>query len=191
VTAQSSSDPLRVLAVDCSPAGTGSTSRVLAAVLAGAQSAGAATTLMRLASDDGDPIPEVLAALSDAEAFVFGSPMYRATYAAPFKVLLDQTPRGMWGETQAPLTARAVALVATGASDHHFLGLASMRDVLVDFFAAHVVSPGLYVPRSGFGDDRELLEPHADRARLQGVALLELAQAIRTSSALGRVTPQV
>ena len=31
-----------------------------------------------------------------------------------------------------------------------------MRNVLVDFFAAHIVSPGLYVPHHGFETERSL-----------------------------------
>ena len=88
------------------------------------------------------------------------------------------------------MTARAVAIVATGASDHHFLGIGRMRDVLVEFFAAHVVSPGLYLSHSSFGEDRGLRDTEAERARLQGLALVELSNAIAASSGLRAVTPQ-
>ncbi len=102
--------------------------------------------------------------LEASSAFVFGSPMYRATFAAPFKALMDAVPRGMHGEQSAPLTGRAAVTVATAASDHHFLGPAGMRDVLVDFFACHVVSPGLYVPAYGYDEHGALTEPFAGRA---------------------------
>jgi FMN reductase len=97
----------------------------------------------------------------------------------------------MWGETEAPLAARAVAIVGTGASPHHFLAIRSMRDVLVDFFAAYVLSPGLYVSHTDFDDERRLIGRAAERARLQGEALADLAAAIAGSTALRAVEPQV
>ncbi|MBS1862110.1 MAG: NAD(P)H-dependent oxidoreductase [Actinobacteria bacterium] len=181
----------RVLAIDCSPTGPGRTGNVLGQVLEASAAAGAAeTSILHLGGEGATAVETAVAAMVDADAYVFGSPIYRATFAAPFKALLDATPRGMWGETEAPLTARAVAVVATGATAHHFLGLAGMRNVLVDFFAAHVVSPGLYVEHADFGEDRRLLPAAAGRAALQGTALVELARAISGSTALGAVTPQ-
>lgn len=182
---------LKVLGIDCSPSGPGRTGNVLEEVLGGAAAAGAETALIHLGGEGATTVEEAVERMVAADAFVFGSPIYRATFATPFKALVDATPRGMWGETEAPLTGRAVAVVATGASAHHFLGLRGMRDLLVEFFAAHVVSPGLYVEGADFAEDRTLLPPVADRARLQGMALVELAAAIGGGSALGSVEPQV
>jgi FMN reductase len=178
-----------ILGVNCSPGSGGKTRAAIAAVLAGAAAAGADTLLVELA--DGEDLAAVVAGLSGHAGFVFGSPMYRATFATPFKALMDATPRGMHGEGSAPLTGRAAATVATAASDHHFLGPAGMRDILVDFFACHVVSPGLYAPAAAFDEQGALTEPFAGRAGLQGRALVELATAITASSALGAVTPNV
>jgi FMN reductase len=178
-----------ILGVNCSPSGGGKTRAAIEAVLGGAAAAGAETRLVELA--DGDDLAAVVAALEAGSGFVFGSPMYRATFAAPFKALMDAVPRGMHGEQSAPLTGRAAVTVATAASDHHFLGPAGMRDILVDFFACHVVSPGLYVPAYGFGEDGALAAPFADRADLLGRALAELAAAIAASSALRAVTPNI
>lgn len=178
-----------VLGVNCSPSGGGKTRAAIEEVLAGAAAAGGETRLVELA--DGDDLATVLASLSASSAFVFGSPMYRATFAAPFKALMDAVPRGMHGEQSAPLTGRAAVTVATAASDHHFLGSAGMRDVLVDFFACHVVSPGLYVPAYGYDEQGALAEPFAGRAELLGRALVELARAIDASAALRAVTPNV
>jgi NAD(P)H-dependent FMN reductase len=138
---------------------------------------------------DEPQLDDVVSALSAGDAFAFGSPMYRASYAAPFKALLDQTPRGMHGEQLAPLTGKAAVTVATAASDHHFLAPQAMRDILVDFFAVHVVSPGLYVPAAGFASPHQLTDEFAARARTQALALVELAGAIATSTALRQVTP--
>jgi FMN reductase len=180
-----------VLGIDCSPSGPGRTGNALETVLEGAATAGAETALVHLGGEAATAVDEALERMLAADAFVFGSPIYRATFATPFKALVDATPRGMWGETEAPLTGRAVAVVATGASAHHFLGLRGMRDLLVEFFAAQVVSPGLYVEQADFAEDHSLLPPVADRARLQGTALVELATAIAAGRALGAVEPQV
>jgi len=178
-----------ILGVNCSPASGGKTRAAIEAVLAGAAASGADTRLVELG--DGAELAAVVAGLAGHAGFVFGSPMYRATFATPFKALMDATPRRMHGEGSAPLTARAAVTVATAASDHHFLGPAGMRDILVDFFACHVVAPGLYVPAAGFDEHGALAEPFAGRAALQGRALVELAGAIAASSALRAVTPNV
>lgn len=179
--------PLRVLAVDGSPGGPGRTATALEAVLAAAASAGAQPRTVRLA-DAG--VEDVLAAAAEADAFVLGSPVHRASFAAPLKALLDALPRGMWGETQAPITGRAAAIVATGATWHHFLALDDLRAVLGGFFAAHVVAPGLYVPHEGFDEDRRLRETFAEQAARQGRALVDLAHAIAASPSLAGARPQ-
>jgi FMN reductase len=179
---------VRVLAINCSPGPGGKTKTALEAVLEGAAGAGATTSLVELGGR-GPDLSEVVEQLEGADAFAFGTPMYRATYATAFKALLDQTPRGMYGEEQAPLMARATLTVATAASDHHFLGPSAMRDVLVDFFAAHVVSPGVYVPAYGFDESGALTPEHSEAARLQGRALVELARAIEASESLRAVRP--
>lgn len=177
---------LAVLAINCSPGAGGRTRTALEAVLAGSREAGADTALLEMGAA---AVEDVVRAMDGVNAFVFGSPMYRASYASPFKVLLDATPRGMHGEPPGPLTARAVLTVATAASDHHFLAPQAMRNVLVDFFSAHLVSPGLYLNQEHYADPKRLTDGASERARSQGFALVELARAISGSTELGRVSP--
>jgi FMN reductase len=179
---------VRVLVIDGSPQGGGRTAAAAGEVAGGAAALGAEPELISLGVDGG--VEQALAAAEEADAFVIGSPMYRASFAHPLKTLLDALPRGFWGEQTAPITGRAVAIVGTGASWHHFLGLDGLRSVLAGFFAAHVVPPGLYVPREGFGEEGELLDPFAADAALVGRALVELARALEGSEALGRLRPQ-
>jgi FMN reductase len=176
-----------VVLLDGSPVGGGRTHGVLEALARATEAASATTEIRRLASET---IPEVLAAIEGASAVVFGSPVYRASYASPVKLLLDNLPRGMWGETGAPLKGRAVAIVLTGASLHHFLALDALRNVLAGFFAAHVVPPGLYVPPDGFTGDRRLTPTYEALATMQGLALVELAEALRQSTTLKELVPQ-
>jgi FMN reductase len=186
---------ITVLAIDGSPRRDGRTQRALDAVLAGAADAGAATRSLSLAdgqAEDRDgPMQRALAEVADADAFVIGSPVYRASYAAPLKAFLDHLPRGRWGETEAPITARAVGMVMTGATWQHYLAIDTLRTVLAGFFAAHVLAPGLYVPGEGFTEAKTLTESFEELARAQGAGVVALAEAIAGAPALGGVSPQV
>ncbi len=178
---------IAVLAVDGSPSGGGRTRAAIEAVAAAAQDAGGRAETIGLAEGDGPD--RVLLALDAADAIIIGAPVYRAAAAAPLKQLLDLLPRDNI-DRRSPLLAKPVVIVATGASLHHFLALDSLRNVLAGFFAAHVVPPGLYVPREGFDDSGALGEPYASQAAAQGAALVELARLIEPGSALASVRPQ-
>jgi FMN reductase len=177
-----------VLGVVAGPEPGGRTATAVAGVLAGADKAGADTALLELAEAGADA---VIAAFDTADAVVFGSPVYRATYSALLKDLLERTQRGKWGETSAPLQGKAAATVLTGASGHHYLALGHLRDVLAGFFAVQVLSPGLYLDHGGYLDRSTLTDQSAELAAAHGVALTDLARAVRGSPALQAVTPQI
>lgn len=162
---------------------------MLAGVLDACRAGGASVETVELASPGGvDAAVQALGSLGPSGAVVLGTPIYRATYAAPVKALLDAIPREQ--ETgESSLRARATGIVATGASLHHFLGLHELRSVLAVFFAAIVVPPGLYVPRDGFDGD-DLRSPYDAAAETLGGSLVELAAAVSRSSHLTRVVPQ-
>ncbi|WP_375423650.1 NAD(P)H-dependent oxidoreductase [uncultured Friedmanniella sp.] len=178
-----------VLAVDGSPQGGGRTELALRAVLAGAEGCGADVSVVSLAGGE-EAIAAAVAELGRHEAFVLGAPAYRAAPAAPLKALLDATPRGFWGEQEAPITARAVGLVMTGSTHHHYLALDGLRSVLAGFFAAHVLSPGLYLASDSFVDGPALSPKAAAAAAAQGRALVALARAVASSPDLAAVVPQ-
>jgi FMN reductase len=177
----------RLAAIDGSPAGAGRTAIVLRAVERASGLGDDPAAIHSLATEALEPVVD---AIDAADAVVLGTPIYRASYASPLKVLLDNLPRGMWGETRAPLKGKAVCIVATGATLHHFLALHDLRNVLASFFAAHVVPPGLYVPREGFGEAGELIESYAEQAQLQGRALAELTGALQGAPTLRSLMPQ-
>lgn len=177
-----------VLAVDGSPRGNGRTRAVLEAVLDGARSTGAKGTVVELAEGP-EAIAKAVREAANHDAFVLGAPAYRASAAAPMKAFLDALPRGFWGETEKPITARAVSLVITGSTYHHYLALDGLRNVVAGFFAAHVLSPGLYVASDGFVD-RALNKATLDAAHAQGRALVALATAIDNSEELQAIIPQ-
>jgi FMN reductase len=177
---------IAILAVDGSPTGGGRTRMAIEAVAQAGEPFGARVETVALAEPEG--FDRVLQALETVDAVVFGAPVYRAAAAAPLKQLLDLIPRDNL-ERRSPLAAKPVAIVQTGASLHHFLALDALRNVLAGFFATHVIAPGLYVPRDGFGE-LGLLEPYARHARTQGEALVELTRAVNAGVALAAVRPQ-
>ena len=170
------------------PEAGGRTATAVAGILAGAADQGADTRLLELSET---PLPEVTAAVQAADAVVFGSPVYRATYSSLLKGALEGIERGKWGETTAPLQGKAAAVVLTGASGHHFLAVNDLRDVLSGFFAVQVLAPGLYLDHTGYVDRNTLTEDSVALTAAHGAALADLTAAVRASAALGALRPQV
>jgi FMN reductase len=175
-----------VLSIDGSPSGGGRTLASLEVLAGFVDAAGGAAEIVSLAEAEG--FDRALAALDEVDAVVLGAPVYRAAAAAPLKQLLDLIPRDRDG--RSPLSAKPVMIVQTGASLHHFLALDGLRSVLGGFFAAHVIPPGLYVPRDAWSEDGRLDDVYADQASTQARALVELARLLEPGSALASVRPQ-
>lgn len=179
----------RIYIVDCSPEGRGRTQAALDAVSAAALGAGAVADTGWV-GDTAAALDGAVDTLAQADGVVFGSPVYRASYAYPLKRLLDTIPRGGDEHVDSPLAGKAVGIVLTGASLHHFLALGGLRDVLAGFFAAHVLPPGLYVPTNGFDASRKLVQPFAGQAAALGAAVAELASVLAQTPSLNSLRPQ-
>ena len=178
-----------VVAVVGSPKAGGRTRVAVDAVLGGAAEQGAGTRVLELADTSHE---DVLAAMEQADAVVFGSPTYRADVTAQLKALLDATPRGASYETGDPLRGTTCATVLTGASDHHFLAVEKVRGILGGFFGAQLLSPGLYLPSAAFAEGGTALGEEAQQlAELHGRALVELATAVRSSTHLRELRPLI
>ncbi|MEV1293378.1 NAD(P)H-dependent oxidoreductase [Pseudonocardia sp. NPDC049635] len=177
-----------IVGVVAGPEPGGRTAAAVAGILAGAEKAGDTTRLLELSQTS---FADVTAAIAEADAVVFGSPVYRAGHTASLKALLEATERGKWGEKTAPLQGKAAAVVLTGASGHHFLAVDGLRSVLAGFFAVQVLSPGLYLDHSGYLDRNTLTDESAELAAAHGRALADLTAAVRSSEALRSITPVV
>ena len=177
-----------ILGVVAGPEPGGRTAAAVAGLLAGAEKAGDTTDLVELSQASFD---DVTSAFAEADAVVFGSPVYRAGHTASLRALLEATERGRWGEKTAPLQGKAAAVVLTGASGHHFLAVDGLRSVLAGFFAVQVLSPGLYLDHSGYVDRNTLTPESAELAAGHGRALSDLTAAVRSSEALRTITPVV
>ena len=139
--------------------------------------------MSRFVLGEEDP-DDVVERLEGAALFVLGTPMYRATYTGLLKTLLDQTPRGLHEAGPAPLRARPVAVVGTGASMHHFLGIDPLLALLVRFFSAYVVPPALYADHASFAEDGSLVDGVHEQAITLGRTAAALAAAIGASDVL-------
>lgn len=116
------------------------------------------------------PTRRVLALLEEAEAFVFGTPMYRGGMTGALKNLIDLAP----GEY---MRGKAAALVATGASHHHYLGVDLGLRTAMAFFQVHVVPSIVYGTGFQLVDGRPDDDELAAQAHQLGRDLVELAQA--------------
>lgn len=179
---------MKVLGIVGSPQKGGRTLVATRALLRGAADSGCDVDEIELA-EDRLSTDEILERMDGADAFVFASPVYRARAAFPLKNLLDMMPRGMWGETSAPLQGKACAIALTGATAHHFLAVDDLRSVLSGFFAIQVLSPGLYLPAEAFVDRDALNSENVALAELHGRALVALSEAVRASVEISGLRP--
>lgn len=104
-----------------------------------------------------------------ADGFVFGSPIYRATYTGVLKNFFDLMP------VEAML-GKVAALVATGASFHHFLALDFTFRPIMTFFNMHTVPGGLYASREQFLPAQQLSEPLRQQAEALGQDLVYMTR---------------
>lgn len=178
---------MKILGIVGSPQQGGRTLVATRALLQGAAAVGCEFDDIELATKFATD--EILERMDEADAFVFAAPVYRARAAFPLKDLLDLTPRGMWGETSAPLQGKACAIVLTGATPHHFLALDDLRAVLSSFFAIQVLSPGLYLSAEAFVDRETLTGESLELADQHGRALAVFAEAVSIYSELSCLRP--
>jgi FMN reductase len=93
----------------------------------------------------GDDTAAVIELLAAADVVLFATPVYRGSLTGALKNLLDQLPV----ET---LEGKAVAIVAIGQTQHHFLGAERhLRDVLA-FFGAVLAPVASYLTAEDFAD---------------------------------------
>jgi FMN reductase len=96
-------------------------------------------------ADLGDDTATVVDAVAAADVVVLATPIYRGTLTGALKNLLDHVP------VQA-LRDTPVAIVAMGATDHHYLGAdRHLRDIL-SWFGALVVPTAVYLNGRDFED---------------------------------------
>lgn len=125
-----------------------------------------------------------------SEAYLIGTPVYRGSYSGVLKNLFDLIPRGKWQSDHAPLENRPVGLIATGATDHHYLSVSQELGPIASFFGAYQVGGGIYINASQFEEKRIVDEEVVQRLQTLGKSTIELSQYINKSSFLSSLGPQ-
>jgi FMN reductase len=118
-----------------------------------------------------DDTGAVVEAIERAHIVVFATPVYRGSMTGALKNVFDLLPLHA-------LAAKVVALVAMGASDHHFLGAdRHWRDVLT-FFGALPTPASAYLTGADFADGvpREQAAATLDELFAGAVRLATLVQ---------------
>ncbi|HYW33792.1 MAG TPA: NAD(P)H-dependent oxidoreductase, partial [Balneolaceae bacterium] len=126
----------------------------------------------------------------NSKSYIIGTPVYRGSYSGVLKNLFDMIPRGMWQAEVAPLADKAVGLVVTGATAHHFLSVSQELGPVLSFFGSYPVGSGVYGESADF-EDYEVVNTEV-QTRLQnlGKATIELSRAIDESDYLRDFGPQ-
>ena len=196
--------PLHVLGVVASLSPSSKTRALVEVVLEAASSqSGVTTEILTFADREIQPadgtraedyqgdMGELLTAIDAADAVVFGMPIYRASQPGALKNLLDAVPRGQYDGNAQALRAKPVGIAATGATDHHFLAIDDLAEILRGFYAAYVIPPGLYASHAQFTDGELTGDRVRTAATRTGQALVELRRALDESPALSSVEPLV
>ena len=147
----------KIVAILGSVTPPGRLSAAVSGALERARAAGHDTELfdlgqLKLGFADGRPIdqldddtPKLVTAVSGAEAVLLATPVYRATLTGALKNALDLLP-------VEALQGKPVAVVAMGATLHHYLGAEShLRDILA-WFGAWQLPTSVYLSSGDFAE---------------------------------------
>jgi NAD(P)H-dependent FMN reductase len=116
-----------------------------------------------------DDTPRVVAQIQAADAYIIGTPIYRGAYTGSLKNLLDHVPvEAMMG--------KVAGLIATAATDHHYLSIdQELRPVLM-WFNLHLVPGSVYVRSNQLQGNTISDEQISEHLRLLGEAVADLQQ---------------
>jgi NAD(P)H-dependent FMN reductase len=121
-----------------------------------------------------DDTPKVVERIQAADAYVIGTPIYRGSYTGSLKNLLDHVP-------VEALMGKVAGLVATGATDHHYLSLdQELRPVLM-WFNMHLVPGSVYVRGNQLQGSEIVDEQVREHLRQLGEAVIALHQRLQGS----------
>lgn len=125
---------------------------------------------------DGRPIEEynyqtqeVLSKIKIADGYLFGSPMYRGTMTGALKNLIDLIP-------DQHIKGKAAGLIATGGSEHHYLGLDLGFRTAMAFFQIHTIPGVLYHSRFTVENGKIIEDKVRDQAEKFGQDLVLLTK---------------
>ena len=122
-----------------------------------------------------DDTPQVVAKIQAADAYIIGTPIYRGSYTGSLKNLLDHVPvEAMMG--------KVAGLIATAATDHHYLSIdQELRPVLM-WFNVHLVPGSVYVRSNQLQGNTISDEQIHEHLRLLGEAVADMQQRLAGGS---------
>lgn len=173
---------MRLLGICGSSASSRRTKALIESVLNGAQSGNQEVEIdivdlseHTLDFCDGRPIEsytqetqDILNKIERADAYIFGSPMYRGSMTGTLKNLIDLIPNDY-------LKGKAVGMAATGGSDHHYLGMDLGFRSAMAFFQVHTIPGVLYQSKFSVEDGNIVEEKVRSEAEAFGRDLVHLA----------------
>lgn len=141
----------------------------------------------RISFADGRPLPDygddteaVVERVMGADMYLIATPIFRASFTASLKNLLDLVPaEGLMG--------KVCGLVAMGGSDHHYLAIDSQLRPVLAWFGTHLV-PGAVYLQSGQFEEGRLADPEAVSG-LERLASAVVATQRATAAHKGMVGP--
>ena len=173
---------MKLVCVVGSAAKSHRTRRAVEAVAAGAREAAAdvAVDVVDLSEEpvslaDGRPLAQypdgtaaVIGRVAGADCVVLATPVYRGSFTGALKNLLDHLPL-------EALEGKAVGLLATGATDHHFLAIDHQLRGVLAWFGAYQLPGSVYVAHAHMHGDAFESGTAARLAEL-GASTVELCQ---------------
>jgi FMN reductase len=118
---------------------------------------------------------DVVGAIRSASAVVLCSPVYRASFPGVLKNALDLLP-------VEALRDKPVAIVAMGASDHHYLGVDSHLRAVLAWFGAIALPTSVYLKGADFAADGSPSSQTVETLATLARSLVELAERVRGAS---------
>ena len=118
-----------------------------------------------------------LARIEASDAYLVATPVYRASYTGALKNLFDLVPNDPNGKD--PLRGKAVGLLATGGSDHHFLVLEHQLRPLFGFFGAQTVGRAVYATPKDFNAAKQVEGKLLGELQRLGEEIVILAKLLR------------
>ena len=100
-----------------------------------------------------DDTEAVVQQVMSADMYLIATPIFRASFTASLKNLLDLVPvEGLMG--------KVCGLVGMGATDHHYLAIDTQLRPVLAWFGVHLVPGGVYLQSRHFHDG-QLADPEA------------------------------
>ncbi|MEF3303671.1 NADPH-dependent FMN reductase [Paenibacillus sp. GYB003] len=96
----------------------------------------------------------VIDAITGADFFVIGTPIFQASLSGPLKNVFDLIP-------VSALRKKVVGFVATGGTYQHYLVIENQLKPIAGFFRSYVAPSYVYLHDSHFNERKEIADPDA------------------------------